>query len=286
MADFLEAIRHEYQSKAAAYQSFEATPVSGAIGVEVDGLDLSRSLPDATLGELREALLNHLVLFFRDQTLTPRQFAALAARFGELHVVSFGAPHPGVPQVMLVSSEENETLRFAGKWHSDVSWDRCPAMGSLLYAVEVPEFGGDTLFSNMYLAYLSLSESMRGVIAGLRALHTASLPHEAADRVADLDQDLVSHPIVRTHPETGDKALFVNEYFTSKIEGMTDAESEPLLKFLCAHAARPDFCCRFQWRAGSLAFWDNRCTQHYATSGYPDVHRLMQRITIVGDEPY
>ena len=285
MPDYLPALRHRPQEAAPDYQRFEARPSSGALGVEIHRVDLSRRLDDTTLEELQAALLNHLVLFFRDQSLEPADLSRIGRAFGELHVNPFAEGLPEAPEVMMVRSEENEQLRFAGKWHTDISWEERPAMGSILYAVDTPGFGGDTLFSNMYLAYDTLSETMRGVLGRLRARHAASRNHASSARFGDPVEDQVVHPVVRTHPDTGCRALYVNEYFTYLIEGMTEDESAPLLEFLFAHVNRPDFCCRFQWRPGSLAFWDNRCTQHYATNDYPGESRLMHRITIVGDRP-
>ena len=243
-------------------------------------------MPDAVLEELHLALRNHLVLFFRNQDLSARQLAKLGRQFGELHVNPFGQGHPDTPEVMLVRSEENEELRFAGKWHSDISWDKYPSMGSILHAVKVPRFGGDTLFANMYLAYEALSAPMQEILKRLKAKHTVDKGKFGGARFGNAFADSVIHPLLRTHPDTQRRALFANEYFTCAIEGMTSAESEALLRFLFVHMARPDFCCRFRWQPGSLAFWDNRVTQHYATNDYPGVSRLMHRVTIVGERPY
>ena len=268
------------------YRNFRAKPVCGALGVEIEGVDLARNFHDDMLEELHRALLNHLVLFFREQDLSAQQLSHLGRQFGELHVNPFGEGHHDAPEVMLVRSEENQELRFAGMWHSDISWDEHPSMGSILHAVNVPVFGGDTLFANMYLAYEALSDPMRKILKPLNAEHTVDKTKFGGARFGNSFEDSVTHPMLRTHPDTKRLALFINEYFTCAIEGMNPSESEALLGFLFAHMVRPDFCCRFRWEPGSLAFWDNRVTQHYATNDYPGVSRLMHRVTIVGERPY
>ena len=273
-------------SRLGEYQWFDANPVCGALGVEIEGIDLSTSLSDAVLEELNSALLNHLVLFFRAQTLDARQLVRLGRHFGELHINPFGDGHHDAPEVMLVRSEQNEELRFAGKWHSDISWDEHPSMGSILYAVKVPGFGGDTLFANMYLACEAFSPPMREIAGRLKAVHTVDRQKFGGARYGDRVADSVIHPVLRTHPDTKRQALYVNEYFTCGIEGMSQPESAALLRYFFAHIMRPDFGCRFRWEPGSLAFWDNRVTQHYATNDYPGFSRLMHRVTIVGERPF
>ena len=268
------------------YRYFRANPISGALGVEIDGINLGRELNDEVLEELYSALLNHLVLFFRKQELSPRQLTRFGRQFGELHINPFGEGHHDASEVMLVRSQDNEELRFAGKWHSDISWDKFPAMGSVLYAVTVPRFGGDTLFSNMYLACEALSPPMRAMLKQLNAEHTVDKSKFGGARFGNSFDDSVSHPMLRTHPDTKRLALYVNEYFTCAIEGMSESESSAVLNFLFVHLTRPDFCCRFRWEPGSVAFWDNRVTQHYATNDYPGGDRLMHRVTIIGDRPY
>lgn len=267
------------------YERLTAEPITGALGAEISGVDLSKDLDETTLDEIRAALRNHLVLVFRDQKLEADDLVALGRRFGDLHVNPFVAGLEGHPEIMQIRSEENETARFAGRWHSDITWDRRPSMGSLLHARTIPPYGGDTLFANMYLAWDALSPTMQRLLDGLRAEHTAFQGHARAAAFADAPAK-VSHPLVRTHPETGRKALFVNEYFTCGIEGMSSDESRPLLDFLFAHMARPEFTCRIRWAANALVFWDNRCTQHYAANDYPGEQRLMWRVTVTGDEPY
>ena len=274
------------QSRSGEYQWFKANPLCGALGVEIDAVDLSKTLTDGMLEELHRAFLNHLVLFFRAQDLSAPQLTRLGRNFGELHVNPFGEGHPDAAEVMLVRSEENEELRFAGKWHSDISWDENPSLGSILYAENVPTFGGDTLFANMYLACEALSPPLQKMLSRLNAVHTVDKGKFGGARYGDPFKDAVIHPVLRTHPDTGRLALFVNEYFTCAIEGMNPAESQTLLSFLFAHLVRPDFSCRFRWEPGSLAFWDNRVTQHYATNDYPGVSRRMHRVTIVGERPF
>ncbi len=282
--DYLPPLRHDSQA-VCDYKAMAVTPLTGALGAEVSGLDLRGGLDGDTLAEVRRALLNHMVLVFRDQPLEAADLVALGRTFGELHVNPFVAGLPGCPEVMEIRSEENETARFAGRWHSDITWDERPSLGSLLHARILPPFGGDTLFANMAMAWEALSPTMRRTLEGLRAEHTAFQGHARAAAFAEAPAK-VTHPLARTHPETGRKALFVNEYFTCGIEGMTSDESRPLLDFLFAHLVRPEFTCRVRWSENALVFWDNRCTQHYAANDYPGDARLMWRVTINGDKPY
>ncbi len=281
--EYLPPLRQDTQNTR-DYSQFGVSPLSGGLGAEVDGLDLRAGLSGERLEEVRRALLNHLVLVFRDQELDADQLIALGRAFGDLHVNPFVAGLPDHPEIMQIKSEENETARFAGRWHSDTTWEERPSMGSLLHARRIPAYGGDTLFANMYLAWDALSPGMRRVLEGLNAQHTASQGHGRMASFADAPE-MVTHPLARTHPETGRKALFVNEYFTCGIDGMTADESRPLLDFLFGHLTRPEFCARIRWTPHALVFWDNRCTQHYAANDYPDDARLMWRVTVNGDRP-
>ncbi len=281
----IHAIRADTQISHHTYDRFTAKPINGAIGAELEGIDLSKPMDTETLAQVRSALLNHLIIVFRDQELSSQHLVDLGRQFGELHINPFVKGVDGFPEIMPVASKENAEKQFTGLWHSDISWDETPSLGSLLYAKELPEFGGDTLFANMYLAFDSLSERMRNMLDGLRAVHTVFQNHSAKAEHADAP-DAVTHPVIRTHPETGRKLLFVNEYFTSHIEGMSEPESASLLQYLYQHAARPDFNCRVRWQPGTLVFWDNRCTQHYATNDYLGQNRLMHRVTVIGDKPY
>lgn len=268
-----------------SYDKFSAQPINGALGAEISGLDLSKPLDPVTLDQLRQALLNHLVLVFRDQTLSSEQLVATGRQFGELHVNPFVKPVDGHPEIMPVKSAENAEKKFTGLWHSDTTWEKSPSLGSLLYAKEIPEFGGDTLFANMYLAYETLSKGMRDMLNDMMAEHSYIGHFTGKAEHADAP-DAVTHPVIRTHPETGRKLLFVNEYFTQCFASMSREESMPILQYLFEHAVRPDFTCRITWQPKTLIFWDNRATQHYATNDYAGQSREMHRITVIGDEPY
>jgi len=273
--------------------SIAVRPVSAAVGAEILGLDLAGTLADATIDAIRHALFQHGVVFFRDQKLTPEQHVALARRFGAINVNRFFKAVDGYPMIAEVRKEPEQVGNIGGGWHTDHSYDQVPAMGSILYAREVPETGGDTLFASMYAAYDALSDGLKKTLEGLQALHSSRhvFGVEAYAGRGDLKgrylnpdaatQDAV-HPVVVRHPGSGRKALYVNSAFTVRFVGWTDEESRPLLQYLYQHAARPEFTYRFQWRAGSLAFWDNRCTWHYALNDYHGHRRLMHRITVEG----
>ncbi len=283
--DYLPPLSHDDQAVTPKHGLFSVRPMTGGLGAEIDDVDLAKPLADDMKSALRQALLHHLVLVFRDQQLGPEELVALGRTFGDLHVNPFVAGLESHPEIMQIRSEENEEARFAGRWHSDITWEERPSLGSLLYAKTIPTYGGDTLFANMYLAYESLSPTMRRTLDGLRGEHTAFQGHGRDAAFAEAP-DKVVHPLVRTHPETGRKALFVNEYFTCGIDGMTSDEAAPILDFLYRHMVRPEFTCRVRWSEGALVFWDNRCTQHYAANDYPNESRLMWRVTINGDKPY
>jgi len=264
-------------------------PLAGAVGAEIAGLDLSEPLSDASQRAVRQALASFGVVVFRDQVLTPDQHIARARQFGAINVNRFFAHAPGYPEIALVVKEPEQTKNIGGGWHTDHSYDEIPALGSMLYAREVPPAGGDTLFTSMYAAYDGLSDGLKQTLAGLRALHSSRHVFgvkrpgmEGRIGNADLATQDAVHPLVITHPESGRRALYVNPGFTLRFDGWTDEESKPLLDFLYRHAARPEFTCRLRWQAGSLAFWDNRSTWHYALNDYQGERRLMHRITIEG----
>ena len=269
--------------------SLEIKPVSGAVGAEILGVDLSTPLADDTLAAIRGTLAERGVVFFREQTLTPPQHIALARRFGDVNVNRFFAHHPEHPEIAMVTKEPGQQRNIGGGWHTDHSYDVEPAMGSMLYAREVPPTGGDTLFASMYAAYDALSDGLKQTLEGLRAVHSSRhvFGQERGDlkgrigntHLATQDAD---HPVVITHPESGRKALYVNPGFTLRFAGWTDEESRPLLDFLYRHGQRPEFSCRFQWRNGSMAFWDNRATWHLAVNDYHGQRREMHRITVEG----
>ena len=285
LSKFLPPISSDLQAANKDYTYFEIKPVNGALGAEISGLDISKPLTAAQIAELREALLNHLVVVFRDQHLSPALLSLFGQQFGDLHINPFVNGTDGVKEVIEIRSEENNEKRFTGLWHSDISWGETPSMGSVLYAAEVPHYGGDTLFSNMYLAYETLSPSYKKILEDLNSVHRVD-QHQISTVDANDQPEPVVHPTIRTHPETGRKALFINEYFTSKFAELSEEESRPILNYLFAHSVRPDFTCRIQWQQGTVVFWDNRCTMHYATNDYAGQKRRMQRVTINGDTPF
>jgi taurine dioxygenase len=267
-------------------------PVAGALGAEIEGVDLSRPLEAATIAALRRALLEHLVLFFRGQKLTPQQQLAFARAFGEPVEYPQLKGLPDCPLITPVVKLEHERVNFGGVWHSDTTYLERPPMGSMLYAIEIPPYGGDTLFANQYLAYEALSDGLKRTLDGLVGVNTstkaaASKTREDRMRAAGAELKVLvgEHPVVRTHPETGRKALFVNVGHTERFKGWREEESRPLLEFLFAHQVRPEFTCRFRWQSGSLAFWDNRCTQHNPVNDYHGYRRVMHRVTLAGDVP-
>ncbi|MFW6094688.1 MAG: TauD/TfdA dioxygenase family protein [Pseudomonadota bacterium] len=272
--------------------SVQVRKLSGGCGAEVLGVDLA-NLSEADWQTVRDAYLAHGVIFFREQTLSPEDHIAFARRWGTIDINKFFPADPSHPEIAEVRKEPDQADNIGGGWHTDHSYDPIPAMGSILVARELPEEGGDTLFANMYAAYDALSAGLKRTLASLRAVHSsrhvfgASGAYKQSSDRADtfknehLTGDAV-HPAVITHPESGRKALYVNPAFTVHFEGWTVAESRPLLEYLYRHAARPEHTCRFRWREGSVAFWDNRCTWHYALNDYPGERRLLHRITVGG----
>jgi taurine dioxygenase len=274
--------------------SLEIRPLAGAIGAEIFGVDLSERLDDDVVAAIRRAWLEHLVIFFRDQKVPPAEFLAFARRFGEPVEYPFVKGIDGFPEITPVVKLEHERVNFGGLWHSDTTYLETPPMGTMLIAREVPPYGGDTLFANMYQAYETLSEGMRGLLDGLVAVNSsakADTTKTREDRMRDganpaaRKEYAAEHPVVRTHPETGRKALYVNGGHTVRFRDMTEEESAALLRFLFAHQTRPEFSCRFRWEVGSLAFWDNRCAQHNPINDYHGFRRVMHRVTLAGDRP-
>ncbi|GAA4322533.1 TauD/TfdA family dioxygenase [Pigmentiphaga soli] len=272
-------------------------PVATALGAEIEGVDLSRDLDDGTVAAIRQALLDHCVIFFRGQSLDPERHKAFARRFGELFLHPYFAGSRADPAVIDIVREPGDRRVVGEYWHSDTPHVPEPPMGSVLYAVEVPPYGGDTLFSNQYLAYESLSAGFKSMLEGRRALHTDRLVSGPAQqlnaaratkiRIEEKWSETANHhPVVRTHPETGRKALYVNRATTVSFEHMTEEESAPLLKYLFEQGSRPEFSCRFRWTPGAVAFWDNRCTQHLAINDTGSFRRVMRRIQINGDRPF
>lgn len=279
------------------YERIAVRPIAGALGAEIGGVDLAKSLDNQTFAEIHQALLDNLVIFFRDQTLTPAQHKDFGRRFGELDIHDYVGGIDGHPEIIPVIKEAEERGKnFGGIWHSDVTYQEKPALGSVLYALETPPYGGDTLFANQYLAYETLSDGMKAMLAGMKAVHSAVKAYGPerergryksikVDAREEAKQEMV-HPVVRTHPESGRKGLFINDVFTLRFDGWTEAESQPLLQFLYQHAVRPEFTCRFRWQDRSVAFWDNRCTQHFALNDYHGHRRAMHRVTVSGDRPF
>ena len=273
---------------------FEIRPIAGAIGAELHGVDLADDLSAETIGAIRQALLDHGVIFFRDQDLPPVRFLALARHFGTPIEYPFVKGIDGFPEIINVAKLEHESINFGGVWHADTTYLQEPPMATLLVAREVPDAGGDTLFANQYLAYETLSDKLRSLLAGLCGVSSSAKADASRTREDRIRSDgsaearkllVAEHPAVRTHPETGRKALYVNRAHTVSFAGMTEAESAPLLEFLFRHQIRPEFTCRFRWTPGALAIWDNRCAQHYAVNDYAGHRRIMQRITLAGGVP-
>ena len=275
------------------YKEIKVTPQSTALGAVISGVDLSKEPSKHAMAELKDAFGRYSVIFFRNQDLAPQQHIAMAERWGAINVNRFFKPLDGYPQIAQVIKEANQKENIGGTWHTDHSYDLIPAMGSMLYAREVPTVGGDTLFSSMYLAYEALSEDMKKMLADLKAWHSSrhafgysvtDSEHFEDGRLANPNQATQDalHPVVITHPLTGRKALYVNADFTIRFDGWTVEQSQPILDLLYAHGARQEFTCRFHWESGSIAFWDNRATWHYAMNDYQGHRRIMHRITLEG----
>nr|WP_314477516.1 taurine dioxygenase [uncultured Pseudomonas sp.] len=276
--------------------SLTITPLSPALGAQISGVDLGRDIREDERDAIELALLRHQVLFFRDQPIDPAQQARFAARFGDLHIHPIYPNVPDTPQVLVLDTAVTD-VRDNAVWHTDVTFLPTPALGAVLSAKQLPACGGDTLWASGIAAFEGLSAPLRAMLVGLTATHdfTKSFPLE---RFAKTPQDLarweqtrrdnppLSHPVVRTHPVSGRQALFINEGFTTRINELSELESEALLKLLFAHATRPEFTIRWRWQENDVAFWDNRVTQHYAVDDYRPSRRVMHRATILGDAPY
>ena len=273
--------------------SFEVRPLTPKIGAEIAGIDLRTAPSGATLRDLRAALLDWKVLFFRDQDITTEQHLAFARCFGELEVHPFAPQKPGYPEVLAITHDRERPGR-ENTWHSDVTWRLQPSLGSILRSLEIPDIGGDTLFADMYAAYEGLSDEVKAKIEGRTAIHDFAHFRAGLRKKGKSEAEIeeynkayppAEHPVVRTHPETGRKGIYVNAAFTQYIVGLERSESDALLKHLYAQAAIPEYQCRFRWTVNALAFWDNRASQHYAASDYWPAVRRMERVTIVGDTP-
>ena len=258
----------------------EITPIASALGAEIKGVNLADDHSPELIQDIRQALLDNCVIFFRDQELTPDQLVRFAKKFGALDEHDFIHGMPDYPEVLLLVKEADEGgYNFGGGWHTDVSYMENPSLGSVLYAADIPPIGGDTLFANQYLAFETLTDAMKEMLDGLKCIHSALGIFDpkgvARDHFKNMDmnpnnkaEEEVSHPIIRTHPETGRKGLYVNVNFCKRIEGMTEEESQSILKFLFEHGRREIFTCRFQWEKCALAFWDNRCCLVYTSPSH------------------
>ena len=276
--------------------SLTITPLSSALGAQIDGVDLTQPLNDQQRTAIEQALLEHQVIFFKNQSITPQQQARFAANFGDLHIHPIYPNVPEQPEVLVLDTAVTD-VRDNAVWHTDVTFLPTPAMGAVLSAKQLPAFGGDTLWASGIAAFEGLSKPLQVLLDGLTATHdfTKSFPLE---RFGSTPEDLarweqtrknnppLSHPVIRTHPVSERKSLFVNEGFTTKINELSEAESEAILKLLFAHATRPEYTIRWRWQENDVAFWDNRVTQHYAVDDYRPNRRVMHRATIFGDAPF
>ncbi len=276
------------------YEKLTLSPLSGAMGVEIGGVDLSQPFDNRTFDEIHRAFLENLVIVFHDQSLTPDQCKAFARRFGPLEPYPFVRGLPDHPEIFEIRKEPDETRNFGGNWHSDMSFTETPPLGTMLYAIETPSKGGDTMLTNLYQAYETLSDGMKSLLDGMKAEYSAALKH-AGGRAAvmnmtrfnvdnlDRAEQAAMHPVIRTHPETRRRALYVSSGHLTRFEAMTEAESKPVLDYLRTHATQPDFTCRVRYRKGTLVLWDNRCTQHRALNDYRGERRVMHRLTVGGE---
>ena len=267
-------------------------PTSGSMGVEIHNVDLSKELSDSLFLEIREAFIEHGLIFFRDQELTPDDHLRFAKRWGEININRFFAKVEGYDQIAEVKKDPDQKINIGGAWHTDHSYDQIPAMGSILLAKETPKNGGDTLFANMYRAYETLSDGMKKTLETMKACHSSRHVFGAHTGYAEASNQRIGNPelatqdaihsVIITNPESKRKALYVNPEFTVNFEGWTVEESKPLLDYLTGHTTQQENITRFQWEPGSIAFWDNRCTWHFALNDYPGETRLMHRITVEG----
>jgi len=271
----------------------EVRPIAGAIGAEIHNVDVGADLDEGTVGDIRQALLDHCVIFFRDQKLDVARHKVFTRRFGEIFIHPNYKGTQADPEIIVITREPGDKKIVGEDWHTDTTMMPEPPMGAILYAIEVPPYGGDTLFANQYLAYETLSDGMKKMLSGMRALHSDRMvagpqANKNAFRATKVREDaewretVSAHPVVVTHPETGRKLLYVNASYTVGFEGMTEAESKPLLGYLLEHGHRPEFTCRFRWETGSIAFWDNRVCKHLAIHDAGPFRRVMRRTQIAG----
>ena len=274
----------------------EVRPISGAIGAEIHNVDVSQDLDAATISDIRQALLDHCVIFFRNQRLDTERHKAFTRRFGNIFIHPNYRGMQADPEVVVITREPGDKHIVGEDWHADTTMVAEPPLGAILYALEVPPYGGDTLFANQYQAYDALSEGMKRMLSRLKAVHSdrdvagpqANRNAQRSTKVredADWRETVSAHPVVVTHPETGRKLLYVNRSYTQGFEGMSQEESRPLLDYLLEHGHRPEFTCRFRWERGSIAFWDNRCCKHLAIHDAGPFRRVMRRTQISGSRP-
>ena len=269
-------------------------PLAGALGAEIEGIDLTQSLSEYDYKQIRKLLIEHEVIFFRNQDISPAQQKALADSFGPLQTHPAYQTVEGFPEITILESTAEQPTKIEA-WHSDMTFRRHPPLGSLLRSIIVPERGGDTLWASMTVAYENLSANMKRFLDGLSAIHDfrygfkESLEEDGgADRLAEAvkKNPPVEHPVIQTHPENGKKVIFVNSLFTTHIVGLSQSESRAVLDFIFEHIKTPEFTCRFGWEPNCVALWDNRSTQHKPINDYFPAHRKLHRITIYGDKPY
>ncbi len=282
------------------HRPIQAKPISGGLGADIEGVDLS-ALDDTTFSEINQAFLNHQVIFFRNQEITPEQQLDLALRFGDIHYHPYMQGMDDHPEILEIIKEPGETYTFGSAWHTDQMFNPSPAKATMLYAKETPVVGGDTMFSSMYKAYDGLSDAMKAMLKDVKTFNVGDRfknmgggsraeryagNKSMAGKVRDPGNQITEahHPLFRTHPETGRTSLYIGSH-TQGLEGMRAEEADPIIDYLRRHSIRPEYLCRFRWEPGSLAIWDNRCVQHYAVPDYNE-RRRMHRITIAGDVPY
>ena len=271
----------------------EVRPIAGAIGAEIHNVDVSQDLDDRTIGDIRKALLDHCVIFFRNQRLDAERHKTFTRRFGSIFIHPNYVGMQDDPEIVVITREPGDKRIVGEEWHADTTMVAQPPMGAILYAMEVPPYGGDTLFANQYLAYETLSDGMKKMLSALNAIHSdrkvaGPQANKNAQRSTKVREDAAwretvsAHPVVVTHPETQRKLLYVNASYTQSFEGMTEEESRPLLEYLLEQGHRPEFTCRFRWETGSIAFWDNRCCKHLAIHDAGPFRRVMRRTQVCG----
>ena len=276
------------------YKEIKVLPIAGALGAEIENVNLSQNISETCISEIYNALLEYQVIFFRNQEFEPSSQKAFAEKIGKPIVYPFVKSLEDFPEITPILKKETDINNFGGLWHSDTTYQENPPMGTMLYGIEIPDYGGDTEWSNQYLAYESLSEGMKSFLDTLQGVNISGKARVAKTR-SDImkhasvglkgDELKAIHPVVRTHPETKRKSLYVNEAHTTNFVGMTEEESTPILEFLYKHQIKSEFTCRFHWKPGSVAIWDNRCTMHNPINDYHGQRRLMHRITFAGDKP-